>query len=353
VLRRLAPTLTALAFAACTPASTGDGEGESSGGEGEGEPDAGPSGPCPALPAGAVEGSIGALDAANDAQSAGRRIVLMGGGPEVDRGARLFVEGAIGGDVLVLRATGAVDSYTPYFADELGADPDAASVATVRLDDASAGADPAVLCRVLGAEALWLAGGDQSDYLVRWPAALHDAIAARASAGGALGGTSAGAMALGGVAFDARVDSVTSDEALADPDGAFVTVSASPFAPPELHGVVVDTHFGARDREGRLLAFLAVALVDHADALGDQGALGVGLEEGSAILIDDGAFTVLADDGGFVALYLAAGPADVSAALDLDGVARVTLADGDTGAWPPSFAGAAALRVTDGVVVVE
>jgi cyanophycinase-like exopeptidase len=320
--------------------------------------DAGPSGPCAALPAGAVEGAIGALDSAQHASRDTRRLVLMGGGAEVDRASVLFVAAADAHDVLVLRATGAVDSYPPYFADELDVDPAPSSVTTVRLDAPSVGDDGSVLCRVGGAESVWLAGGDQSDYLVRWPAALHVALHEHA---GTIGGTSAGAMALAGLAFDALDGSVTSDEALADPASDLVRIAPSPFAAPELAGVVLDTHFVARDREGRLLAFLARALTDPALAdLIDHGAdepaaIGVGLDEQSALVIEDGAFTVLADDGHTVSFYRARGPATVVAgsALSLADIARKTLADGDTGAWPLDdafFADADPVVVVDGAV---
>jgi cyanophycinase-like exopeptidase len=64
-------------------------------------------------------------------------------------------------------------------------------------------------------------------------------------------------MPLGALACDARAGSATSAQALADPYHAMATVSRSPFAQPELHDALVDTHFMQRDREGRLLACLA------------------------------------------------------------------------------------------------
>jgi cyanophycinase len=301
-------------------------------------------GPCEALPAAVAVGTAGAaLDQRQD--EAVRRVVLMGGGPEVDRASRLFVEAAAGGDVLVLRASGSTESYTSYFARELPVARAPASVTTLRLEDPTLAAHPAVLCRVRGAEALWLAGGDQAEYLVHWPPALKDEIAAAVARGVALGGTSAGAMAFAGLAFDAALGSITSSEALAAPGAAEVAVRPSPFSPRELASTVVDTHFVARDREGRLLAFLARGLE------GRERVAGVGLDEEAALVIEGGAFLVLSE-GTTASLYEASGPADLEGPLTLRGIRRAVLEDGARGAWPPDFAAleAGALEVVEGSI---
>lgn len=310
------------------------------------EPPVLPSGPCDALPDGVAFGARGELDRVRS-DSIGR-IALMGGGVEVDRGSALFLEGAAGGDVLVLRASGSTESYTSYFADDLGVT--TSSVTTLLLDNPALAADAGVLCRVDGAEAIWLAGGDQADYLVRWPDALRDALKRAVDDGVTIGGTSAGAMSLSALAFDALNGSVTSAEALANPNDDLVRVSPSPFAPASMAGTIVDTHFVAREREGRLLAFLDRALVDGASRV-----VGVGLDEsGTALIIDDATFSFLADDAATAFFYEATG-AQVAeeGALDLEGVKRVRLVNGDTGAWPPSFDGADVVDVTDGTVTVR
>ena len=303
------------------------------------------SGPCAELPADVASGSHGVLEQTRGALSG--LVVLMGGGSEVDRGSAQFVEAALGGDVLVLRASGSTESYTSYFAQELVVDLPPASVTTLLLDDPSLAADPAVLCRIDGAEAIWLAGGDQADYLVRWPEQLRAAIARAVNDGVAIGGTSAGAMSLSSLAFDALLGGVTSAEALAAPNDDVIRVVTSPFAPPVMAGTLVDTHFVARAREGRLLAFLDRALVAGAARI-----TGVGLDEsGTALVIDGASFTLLADDGAQAFLYDVSGPEDAEVgALDLDFITRVRLADGDEGPWPPSFAGGEPLEVKDGVL---
>jgi cyanophycinase-like exopeptidase len=260
----------------------------------------------------------------------------MGGGPEDDTAARRFVDGASGGDVVILRASGSLTSYPDYFGGAaLGADPAPNSVETVRTSSPFAAGQPAVLCRLADAEAVWLAGGDQSDYLEGWPRSVHRALVEAGARGVAVGGTSAGAVSLGEAAFDASRGTVTSDRALADPLAPEVSLSYPEFALPELEGVYVDSHFTERDREGRLLVFLARFLAEK-----DRPAVvGVGLDEGMALVVEGGRFAVHGPPGGRVWIYRAEGPATLEPAtpLELFGIRRVGLAEGEEGPWPLSF----------------
>ncbi|MCC7071911.1 MAG: cyanophycinase [Deltaproteobacteria bacterium] len=271
-------------------------------------------------------------------------LVLMGGGVEVDEAAIAFAEAAGGGDLLVLRATGSTSSYTTWFAEELALAPPPAAVGTVLLEDAAAGDDDAVLCRVARADALWIAGGDQSDYLLRWPTALHETFARAIARGVAIGGTSAGAMSLSSLAFDAAAGSVDASQALGDPLDDAVSLSPSPFAVDALEGWLTDTHFSERDRLGRLVAFLARAA--------HQGApvLGLGIDEETAVVIDGNQVRVSgAGEAWLVALDEA--PTLDGGALD----ARAHVAPlSRQGSWPPTTGAAApdtrALVVVDGTL---
>lgn len=263
-----------------------------------------------------------------------RRLVLMGGGREEDVAARLFVEASVAGDIVVLRASGSLTSYPEYFIGAL-ASITPSTVITIRTSDPVAGADPAVLCRVGRAEAVWLAGGDQWNYLGRWPAELHDSLAAVAKRDATMGGTSAGAVSLGEGAFDAQYGTVTSEEALADPLRREVSISRPVFAQPELEGVLVDSHFMDREREGRLLAFLARFLADR----GEGPVLGVGLDEGAALTLEVGEYQVTSRGSGAAWLYEVTGPATLAPGvpLSLDGIRRVRLPGGRVGRWPFDF----------------
>jgi cyanophycinase-like exopeptidase len=200
------------------------------------------------------------------------------------------------------------------------------------------------------AEAVWIAGGNQWDYLGGWPASFQSRLATMEGDGLAVGGTSAGAMVMGEAAFNARHGTVTSADALADPLRPEVSVGYPPFSQPELQGILVDTHFTERGREGRLLAFLARFL----DEKGYAAVTGIGLDEEVAVILEDGSYTVsTAGDGGLWA-YRVEGPATLRAGepLALYGIRRIRLENGDTGVWPLDFEAAStqALQVENGVV---
>ena len=101
-------------------------------------------------------------------------IGLMGGGTDVDALFTWMSERAGGGDFVVIRASGA-DGYNQYVFD-LG---DFDSVETLVLQNRNASFDPFVLETIENAEALFIAGGDQSNYVNFWKGtpveeAIHD-----------------------------------------------------------------------------------------------------------------------------------------------------------------------------------
>ena len=108
------------------------------------------------------------------------------------------------------------------------------------------------------AEAIFIAGGDQWNYVRYWKgtplaAAIHDAV----KRGVPIGGTSAGLAILGQYSFSAEMDTITSPQALSDPFDPHLTLESSFLKLPNLEGVITGSHFSQRDRFGRLLAFLA------------------------------------------------------------------------------------------------
>jgi cyanophycinase-like exopeptidase len=312
-------------------------------------PAAEPAAVCPAPTAGVEVG--GFPPEADVSPAAARVVVIMGGSSEDDSAARRFVEAANGGDVLILRASGSLTSYPSYFRDLLAPSPAPNSVETVKTTEPSAAAQPAVLCRIGNAEAIWLAGGSQSDYLLGWPPAVHAALAAARDRGVAIGGTSAGAVSLGEAAFDAAEGSVTSGEALANPMRSDVSLSYPTWAQPELALTYVDSHFMDRDREGRLLAFLARFVHDR----GHARVVGIGLDERVAMVIEDGSWSVHAPAGKAAWVYELGGSGSIPSAepLDLTGIRRIELTGGAEGAWPIDVGAhmPTPIRVEGGVVV--
>jgi len=304
---------------------------------------------CPSPGVGvSIGGDLGSQD--DVVASPTRRLVLMGGGAEDDAAATLFAEGAGGGDLVILRASGSLSSYPTYFTTSLTPQPRPSSAVTLLTAIPGTASDPAVLCWINRAEAVWLAGGSQWDYLGRWPDTVHAALSQLSGRGAAVGGTSAGAMSLGEAAFDAQFGGVSSAEALSDPLRSDVSLSYPRFAQPELDGTLVDSHFTERSREGRLLTFLARFLTER----GLASVVGVGLDEGVALVIDQGRYSVSTTGGGSAWIYQVKEPVVLAAGapLDLTGVRFVRLANGSDGLWPIDFEAVAVeeLSVEQGVV---
>lgn len=206
-------------------------------------------------------------------------VILMGGGTDVDAAFAWQRDRSGGGDVVILRASGA-DGYNAYLFQQIGG---VDSVETLLVDTAALAAEPYVAWQLDHAEAIFIAGGDQAVYLRAWrDTPVAAALTAAAARGAVLGGTSAGCAVLGGVVYAARNGTVYSDEALVDPYHPRVTLEPALLPLPPLVGVVTDTHFAARDRMGRLLAFVARARTDGLAAR----PIGLGVDEATALLID-------------------------------------------------------------------
>jgi cyanophycinase len=148
------------------------------------------------------------------------------------------------------------------------------------------------------AEGVFIAGGDQSDYVRAWNGtALEDALEEVAQRG-PIGGTSAGLAVLGEVVYTANNGSVYPREALRDPFNRYMTFERHFLDLPGMDGVVTETHFRQRNRMGRFLAFLA--RMRHGRWV--QHPRGIAVDEGTALLVDDGLRARVAGDG---AVYLA------------------------------------------------
>lgn len=189
-------------------------------------------------------------------------ICLMGGATESDDAMKWFLNKANGGDVLVIRASGS-NGYNTYLYSQLGISVN--SVQTIVFNNANASNDAYVQSRIAKAEAIWIAGGDQWNYISYWrnsPIAtlINDAINTRKIA---IGGTSAGMAILGQYYFTAQNGTVTSADALANPYDSKVTVDSASFIKKSiLKNTTTDTHFDNPDRKGRTLTFLARTLTD-------------------------------------------------------------------------------------------
>lgn len=232
--------------------------------------------------------------------------VLMGGNHDVAEAIQWLCELSAGGDFLVIRSEG-TDAYNAYVARLC---PAASSVATLIVPDRRAAFHPDVATRVGQAEALWIASGDQSAYLSRWRGTpLHQALRAALDRGVPAGGTSAGMIVLTPFIYPAQdPQGVTSQQALADPFHRRVTLERDFVSLPLLAGTLGDSHFRARDRMGRDLAFMC-----RVARLGwTTRPRVIAVDEDTALLIDDtGSARVVGE--GSVYLLRAPGPAEVCA----------------------------------------
>lgn len=210
---------------------------------------------------------------------------LMGGHTDVDAAFLWMIGKAGGGDFVVLRATGA-DDYNAYVYALGGVD----SVETLVIKTREGASSAFVVDKINQAEMIFIAGGDQSDYVNLWKdtpvdAAIRNAMARHVP----VGGISAGMAVLGEFDFAALNGTVTTKQALVNPYDHRVTLDQGFLSSPSLNGVITDTHFAARDRMGRLLTFVARLIQDA--WIGTADARGIGVDEDTALLIDNGLAT--------------------------------------------------------------
>lgn len=210
--------------------------------------------------------------------------VIMGGGPDVDSAFKWMIErsgvrSGSGGRFVIIRASG-TEAYNPYiyFSDDKlttsatvapewvgGASLGLSSVETLVIPDREA-ANSVFVNDVVGrANAVFIAGGDQSDYIRYWKnTALHTTLDGLMQRNVPIGGTSAGLAVLGQFDFSAMVDGVLTSEAFADPYNEFMTFDPDPLSltggfltPPAFKNAILDSHLNTRDRMGRMLTFVS------------------------------------------------------------------------------------------------
>lgn len=219
----------------------------------------------------------------------GPGLLLMGGGPTVDS-AFIWMHDTIvgshwvrGGDVIVIRAT-EDNAYSPY----IMATAPFNSVRSIIIGPEATKADlEKAAAYVDRAQAVFFSGGDQAHY-VRWKGSpLIEAVQRLYERGGVIGGTSAGLAILGewvydSVAADAANDAiVTTANAVANPSEPIISFTHNLLRFPPLRNTITDTHLIKRDRLGRLMVFLA-----RLQSRTPKRILGVGINQGSAIVID-------------------------------------------------------------------
>jgi cyanophycinase-like exopeptidase len=206
----------------------------------------------------------------------------MGGGTDVDAAIAWFLQRANGGDVVVIRSTGA-DGYNQYMYDMVPVN----SVETIMIDSRAKASLTSVTDKIRNAEALFIAGGDQSDYVNYWKnTPTEDAINYLLNTKHVtVGGTSAGLAVMGAAYYSAQSASVTSKQALSNPYDAGITLGNNDFInTPNMQGTITDSHYTQRDRQGRHITFMARMMKDFGYTTSIKG---IGIDEQTAICIWD------------------------------------------------------------------
>ncbi len=203
-------------------------------------------------------------------------ILLMGGGLDVDNALKWMIARSGGGDFVVLRSSG-TDAYNDYIYAMGGVN----SVQTLLVTNTTQANDACVVATIRNAGAVFLAGGDQADYVNYFKnqgvgSALNYLINSKRAP---VGGTSAGMAVLGQFYHPGGADPAT---ALQDPTA--VAIGNNFLASAALANLVTDTHFAQRARQPRLVAFLASGIYNHGVPWSSMG--GIGADESTAVAVD-------------------------------------------------------------------
>lgn len=238
--------------------------------------------------------SLGIIGDSSDVKTVTKAgLVIMGGGNDVDAAFRWMIARSGGGDIVVIRATG-TDAYNEYVR-SLG---NIHSVETLKIDSRTLANDPKVAHVIRNAEMLFIAGGDQSDYVNYWKGTkVMDAINYLLQEKKVpVGGTSAGAAIFGNYYYAAEKGGVDSPEALANPYYEKITLRKDDFLKvPYLEKIITDQHFSQRNREGRLAVFLGRILMDW-----NKDINAIAVDEKTAVCIDEnGIATVFGNNKAF------------------------------------------------------
>ncbi len=220
-------------------------------------------------------------------------IVLAGGGKDQDAAMKWMIDRAGGGDFIIIRASGST-GYNDYLFEMGGLN----SVETLLIDSRDKAMRKEVGQRIREAEALFIAGGDQWNYVNFWKdsevsTALQYLIDVKKVP---IGGTSAGCAVLSEIIFDARNDTVVSADALANPYASQVSISNSFIQLPFLTNTIADQHYSQRERLGRHVTFMARMTKDFSISQPK----GIAADERTAVCIDkDGNAIVIGEGSAF------------------------------------------------------
>lgn len=238
--------------------------------------------------------------------------VMLIGGAEANSAGELaatqwFVDQGAGGNYLVIR-TGGFGSQGLWMCDEFGEQ--LASVAELSIDSRAAAANPEVVAIIEQADLIFIAGGDQTEYVDFWrDTPASDAINQHMQTA-PIAGTSAGMAIMGSSYYAPQTLGMFSSEILDDPFHPFTaTIGHDDFlAHPSLAGAITDTHLDRTHgpdqefRYGRVFGMLARMTDAHPHRPRNRA---IGVEEAAFVAVDAGGIAKVfgAGDGETTAAY--------------------------------------------------
>ncbi len=208
--------------------------------------------------------------------------LLAGGASDQKSWFDWMVNKADGGDFVIIRT----DDSNGYNDDTFieGAN----SILTLVINNQTSANSDFVRDKIRGAEALFISGGDQTEYYDLWNGTeVEYAIEYLANEKGVpIGGTSAGLAILGEFAYIPQSSGITSSEALYDPYDPYMESIKSDFLQlPGLENIITDSHFSERDRLGRTITFMARIITDGIVS-NYQDVKGIAVDEFTAVAIE-------------------------------------------------------------------
>lgn len=204
--------------------------------------------------------------------------ILLGGHGDVDAATKIFCKASGGGPIIVLTASGEDEMNSYFHRLCLGN-----SVTSFQIMSVDAARDPRVADALRSAHAIYITGGDQSNYVKYWPGTpTLEELNSAVSRGVPIAGLSAGLAVLGEYSFSSLIDTINSTEALTDPYNPQMTLERQFLNVPPLRGILADSHFSQRQRLGRTIAFLSRLSADG----WATSPRAIGVDETTAVVVD-------------------------------------------------------------------
>lgn len=213
-----------------------------------------------------------------------------------------------GGDIVIIRADDRQGGYESwiYNDDDHHQFPKVNSVTTLLIEKASDANRPDVVNAILKAEMIFFAGGNQSIYIdwfngSKLAAAVNYVMQTKKIP---IAGTSAGMALLAGIDYSARYFSpadqesnVTAEDVMKNPTAKFVDLDRRVITAPYLSNVITESHFSQRDRQGRIMGFMARAVYNDYQNINYKNIKAIAADEGTAVCYNDKGIGKVFGDG--------------------------------------------------------